>query len=375
MPAALIGKNLVTNFGLKTAISSILIGNLILWLISISIITMSLQERKNSIQNIGSYLGGLAAKFAGIVLTIAFVNWFILQISITMTTLKPYITLGPDFSLLRLGAGIGFLISLLSMGGIQLIKWLTTLTFPLIIGYYLLMSLGNNTNIPTHINLPITFLSIAPIIFILLPGIINLPTFFRHSKSKADCYLALTLLVLISSFFEISGIWIELHNFQNYFLFAATVCFILWSLVCTNLLNIYYASACWECFFPRFEGAKGYAIIGLIGTAAYTYIQLYSPLLFIENLANGYIATLGVVLLITFLVKLIIRHRPRPLEKTVNSLCWFAGCIAVTFTNIENEAQGMHAIFLGSSISALTFVCVLFFEESIWALKKITRAK
>jgi purine-cytosine permease-like protein len=155
------------------------------------------------------------------------------------------------------------------------------------------------------------------------------------------------------------------------FFSVATVLFLLFKLLSTNLLNIYFASACWESFAPKFEGAKGYAIVGLIGTAAYTFIQVYAPILFLEELANCYIASLGVVLLMAFLVRIVVRHRPRSYEQAINGFCWFIGCLAGTVMMIQSAQDGIEPVLFGVASSALVFLCVIFVEETVWAVNKI----
>jgi hypothetical protein len=141
--------------------------------------------------------------------------------------------------------------------------------------------------------------------------------------------------------------------------------------LCSNLLNIYLASACYETFIPKFEGAKGYAIMGLLGTSAYTFFQISSPIEFLNHLFNNYIAVLGVVLLIAVLSRLIIRHRPRKFEKIINVIGWLVGCCFSTFLVIRNPDAGMHELLISMSASGLFFLCVFFLEETVWSIQKI----
>ena len=378
MPAIIIGSQLAKQYGAGTAICSIFLGNLILWLVGVAIISMAIEDRVNAIENVKRYLGRSGALCMGLVLIIAFLSWFVLYINATTPSIGKYFAIDHGASSVRLGVGLGFFTTLLSIGGIRCIKWITVASFPGVFAYYLYSVLRSEFSITSIEAWGISLPAMITTIMALLPGFVNLPTFFRHAQSRADCYLALTGMTFLISLFEISSIWMEFDPFQNlnigseHPLFSLiTLLFIVLTLICTNLVNIYFASACWESFVPRFEGAKGYAIVGLIGTAGYTFIQIYSPLRFLEDLANCYIASLGIVLLIAFLVRIIIRHRPRQWEKRINGLCWFIGCLMATLSMIRTAHDDTGPLLIGVGSSAFMFLIILFIEETIWSTKKI----
>lgn len=370
-----IGKLLAEQYGTGISICSILVGNLILWLIAITIISMAFEHRSNSIQNVSNYLGKYGALFMWGTLIIAFLNWFVFQINTTLPSIETYFTITNPNTLLRLGAGLGFLTALISCGGITLIKKVTVTSLPIILGYYIYAISQTDYSFSAIDHWGLSLPAIITTVSVLLPGVVNLPTFFRHAQSKVNCYLALTIMTILISFFEISTIWMKFTYTGNYILSILTLCFIVFTLICTNLLNIYFASACWEGFIPQFEGAKGYAITGLLGTVAYTFIQISSPLIFLGNLTNSFIASLGIVLLIAFLMQLIIKHRPRPLEKLINSFCWLIGCIVSTILTIQDATDSVTPLLAGITASAAAFVCILFVEENVWAIRKVLANK
>ncbi len=379
IPVITVGFRLAEKYGAGVAICSILIGNLILWLIAMTISSMAIEDRSNAVENVKEYLGKYGAFFMVLVLLIAFLNWFVLQINTSIPSIGHYFGIEKKDGLVRLGAGIGFFTALVSIGGIRIIKWITTVSFPIVFCYYIFAVLQSNYSLSSAHQWGVALPAVLTTILVLLPGVVNLPTFFRHARTKSDCYLALTIMTLVISFFEIATIWMTFVDGSGVIGFGstssmfslATLLFIFISLVTTNLLNIYYASACWECFAPKFEGAKGYAIVGLIGTAAYTFIQIYTQIQFLEDLANCYIASLGVVLLIAFLVRTIVRHRPRSFQKLINGFCWLVGCLVGTLTIIKNTHDGIDPLLTSVAWSALVFLCIIFMEETIWAIRKI----
>ncbi len=369
--ASMLGKTIAAQYGAGIAICSILVGNLILWLVSLMIISMAFENRSNAIQNVRNYLGKYGSLFMWGLLIISFINWFLLQLNSALPLLGPYFGAEKPGILLRLGAGIGFITALFASGGIRLIKQFTVMSFPAVLCYYLYATFSSGYSFASIQTWGVSASAVTVSVLTLLPGVVNYPTFFRHSQSKADSYLALTIMAFLISFFEIATIWIDFTPTGTSLLSIATLGWIFWNLICTNLLNIYYASACWEGFVPRFEGAKGYAIIGLLGTVAYTFVQVSAPILFVQNLANCYIASLGVVLFIGFLIRLLIRHRPRPKGQAINSFCWLIGCIVATILTIQDNMGSTGPLLAGIGASVVSFLCILFVEENVWAVQKM----
>jgi len=137
-----------------------------------------------------------------------------------------------------------------------------------------------------------------------------------------------------------------------------------------NLLNIYLASACWEMIVPHIKSGKEYAIIGLFGTLTYTFVQISTPVQFMQDLTNAYLTILGVVLLLAYLMRIMIKHRARPYEKKISLTAWLFGCAIATIYETEFFLQGERALLAGVNASILYFLCVIFLEETVWALRK-----
>lgn len=385
----IIGEQIAEKYGSGVAICSILVGNLILWLVGVVIISMANRDRINAIQNVKGYIGRGGASLVALILIFAFLNWYTLQINSTTVMLDTIIDLNSkeqaNFTI-RIGAFFGLLSALLAIGGIRLIKLLSLIFLPILFFLNIYIIITSDVSNAINEKWGLSFYAIISTVLIELPGMVNLPTFFRHSRSRADSYLALTIMTFFISFFEISTIWIRLSNFTNAVLFSQhqysfifhllpLISFIIIMLILTNLLNIYFASACWETFIPRFGGPKEYAIIGLFGTAAYTFFQISPPMLFLLDLTNDYIANLGATLLMAFLIRIVVKHRPRTFERIINFISWIVGSIAATVLEIKYPQQGIQTLLAGIGCSILFFLCVIFIEETIWATKKLDMIK
>lgn len=376
LPAITFGGMLGGVYGSGTALGSIFIGNLILWVIGLAIISMVSNDRINAIENIKDYLGKAGTIIFAVFLVLIFLDWFAFQINSTVFLLNKSLQFDVGMQndmVIRIGATLGLITSLFSIGGIRLLKWVSVISvfFLFFVQVFALFYLGKHL---TFSGFGFSFYAVIATIFLFLPGLINLPTFFRHSYSKADSYLGLTFMMVYYTFFECTGIWIDFNKllydsavgiYIIFFVFLILLSF------CSNLLNIYLASACYETFIPRFVGTKGHAIMGLLGTAAYTFFQISAPIEFVIQLLNAYLISLCTVLLISFLVRVIVNHRPRKTGKAINTMAWMLGCIVATVLKIQTPSDEIHFLLAGMGASMLFFLVVMYIEETIWAAKKV----
>lgn len=220
-----------------------------------------------------------------------------------------------------------------------------------------------------------SFFGTIAVISVTLPGIVNLPTFFRHSKSQSDAYLGLNLMIVFTALFQVTTTVIGFDSSSIFIvedvMYSCLLCFfVLISLFSVNLVNIYFASAGWELIFPHRKTSKEYAVIGLLGTMSYTFLQVSQPMQYLENMASNFIASLGVVLMLAFLVRMVVRHRPRPMEQYVNIGCWLMGAVWGTIVHIQGGLYGAHGIVFSMTVSLISYLCVIFVEETMWALKR-----
>lgn len=127
IPVFSIGGKLSISIGPEKALGSILLGNLILWLIGIGIISMT-DSVNNAIENIAVYIGKTGKYVATLLLVVAFIGWFALQIRSSSVVIEH--TLGGGIhKTIRLGSICGILIAMTSMGGIKTIRWINMCAF------------------------------------------------------------------------------------------------------------------------------------------------------------------------------------------------------------------------------------------------------
>lgn len=384
-----LGEQLANEYGAKVAIPSICIGNLLLWMMGIGITSMTKGRRSDGIQNIKAYLGKTGAIIASVILLIAIITWYVFQINTSTTAMGAFFgsyKFWHQDTLIRIGAAFGLLVALLSMGGIRLIKWACVIAIPFMVGFIAYTIAVSELPINISGSWGISFFAIVTVMAISLPGIIYLPTFFRHSRSKADSFLSLSIVAVVVSFFQMSGIFFGAGNAMQVFLAPlveqaigihqiCTLLFIVLCLISVNLTNIYMASAGWEEILPHHWSRKEYVIIGLMSTAAYTFIQLREPIEFIENMMDDFIWTLGIVLLIDYLLKVTIKYRTRRLERHISNTCWLFGAIIAAIILTRNPQAVNESVVAGICASLVAFMIVIFSEETFWAINVIKTYK
>ena len=368
-----IGGELAKKYGAGTAICSIIAGNFILWLIAIAVISMVDKTRSNAIDNISFYIGKYGGMLAACVLALSFLNWYSEQINISTSLLVHSYTYNASYGgamLIKYGAGLGFITALFSIGGIHLLRKIASISLIPIFAYSLYAIFVSDVSLKLSGTWGLSFPAVLSVVLALLPGVINFPTFFRHSISKSHSIFSLSLIAFFVCFFEISTIWINIEqstkSMHGLILFSI---FIISTQVFCNFLNIYMASACWEAFVPRFEGRREYAILGLFGTLVFALIQIESLMQFLQDLTASYITTLGVVLLLAYLMRTLVRHRVRRLERATSTAALLFGWYLATIYEYKYFPDPTAPVLAGIAASLLFFLIVLFIEETSWAVK------
>ncbi|MBF8263044.1 MAG: hypothetical protein HW387_709 [Parachlamydiales bacterium] len=375
------GWQLKNQFGIGDSIVAIGIGNLIQWLIGLVIIKMSSSNHIDAIENVKKYLGKGSAIGAMLTLIIACLFWFVYQLDAGIQGINHIF---PTDNGIRdnvlWGTALGLCASFLGVNGIRLIKRMNVILFPVLIvsQIYALQFY----HIETPISWGFSLTALGFVVLLTLVGTINLPTFFRHSRSMADSVLALTVIFFFNIFTQLSSVFIDFDQIISFFLNSNIALRVLLTLfvvflVINNLLrNIYFASACWRS--PTLQSLRfsnEYAIIGIAGTFAFFFIPATPPVIFVKDLITDFIANLGLVLLITFMVRVIIRRKPQTFGMMVGSASWLIGCIAATILSLQNPGQTIPNLFISLGLTALFYLMVIYIEIAIWSIKKLMNMK
>jgi len=126
-------------------------------------------------------------------------------------------------------------------------------------------------------------------------------------------------------------------------------------------------------FFKHKQGSKGYAFIGLLGTMIFVFFQSSTFIAFLENLGTVCIANLGAILLVSYILKMIVHHRPRYIDKLSNSICWFLGCLTAVILLRLDPSNVAKATLAGISVSLVAFCIIMFIEEMTWSVHNLPK--
>lgn len=386
LPVMIVGASLAKTQGPGSAILSILIGNLILWIIGLGIYSMA-KSSHNAIENIGEYLGKGTGMFAAILFCFAILIWYSMQIEAAADAIS---LLENTTSHWLMGTTMGLIAAFLSIGGLRLIKWVCVRALPFLFCYMVYAVMTSDRSVPFAGTWGVSLPGILAVVLSWLPGAVSLPTVFRHTRSREDAVLGLSLFTVIQACFGcfiilmgieglegfVSKEWMN-SAFAGYTIFTMT--FILLSMICINLVNIYFASASLEVIFPKSRSAIQFVLVGIGGSALYAAFELLKQssfsilpsLAYFESIAENFIFSLGTVLLVDLLVKIVVKHRPRPLEQFWSSFCWISSCLIAFIMQLNRPSDPNVPLIAGTS-AIILFLVIILIEETIWSTKKLT---
>jgi purine-cytosine permease-like protein len=373
---------LIQKSNFLSAIFTLFLANIILWVIRYIIIKMSFDKRKSSIDLSIEYFGRIGTYFIAVLLLLSTVSWFVLQTSIASNALDVLIKVEQNTGVnkfMQIGVLIGILSTLFCMNGIKVIKWVSMISFPILIIAFIGMIIGSNHSLPSNNGFSISSL---PIILTTSLGItIDLPTFFRHSKSQKDSYKALTVVQVVSFIIGVGGIYlgsillpwfgINENNYfitNNFLLKNSLIIFIFISAICANISNVYSSSVGWEIIAPIFAGIKEYLILGLGITIIYILIVNVFSLELLANLTDYASVNLSFVLVLGYLWKIITKSKICNLEKIIYFYTWALATIINILQIFNLILQNTSALLVGFLI--VFFSLIILLPLSLMKVKK-----
>ena len=377
LPILITSVILIQSTSLVNALLVVLISNLLLWIIRYALISMSHDGRKSTIDISRDYFGnswGLKDKGIYLIAALLLISTAMLFSEETalvckaITSLTP-INEGKDIDpYMQLSVAIGVLSTVFCVSGMIALRWLATISLPIIlVSFIVLLSLSpNNIKFVEH-----TSLSLSGISFMLgvnLAITIDLPTFFRHSRSWKSSVNALTVIQIISFFIGIGGLflgavlspWMTSEISKN-FVFSSTglsiafIVLILLSAVCANVSNVYSASVGWEVMAPKaLVGRKEYLILGLLLTIFFISVVDAVSLKVPLEICDAALINLCLVIIVGFVVFLFTRRSPSCLQRTLYLWSWLSMTTLNTLQIIGVFLQKIPTLTVSAIIAGTT---------------------
>lgn len=335
----------LTNF--SNAIITLIAGNLILYILRLGILAICGSSRKSTLDIARDYVGRIGGYFVAIILLLVSIAWFVAQTTIASNALTYLIQIQEANvnRFIQTAVALGIISTLLCMEGIKVLRYLSTYALPFLILAFVGVLMTSPHPTVTWSTSNISFSGLALIIGTNLGVTADLPTFFRHSRSSRDSHIALILIQILSLglslaslyLFSVINPWVGINeNISHGSLLAFFLIILIFlSNICANVANVYSASVAWEIVAPIFAGRKEYLILGLGLTTIFILIaNIFSVDLFL-SITDGAFMNLCLVMLLAYLIQLLQKRPPGPLEQLIYFLSWALATIVNTFLFLQ----------------------------------------
>lgn len=366
-------------YGFFIAFLILLVGNISIWAIAFTIVQMTANTTKNTLDNVRDYLGVIGSWTVGVVLLVGTIAYYVTQTNLTTETLLSLFPFYEGYQIdkfFQFGVAVGIASVLAIIEGIKGLKWVACISFPIILIAFvgLLIWIPKINPITLAIESSIGGLAIA--LGTSLGVAVDYPTFFQHSKSKKSSLFAVAWIQIITFFIGVGGLY--LGQYVGYsedisgwkvvihgtlFLRALFLLLVFLSCLCVNTVNIYSASIAWELLAPKFLlGKKEYAILGLGLTIIFILTTGLISMQLLLSVSDIALANLCFVLVFGFVGKKIFGE-PFIKEKWVFYFGWLVGGIMTVVAGLH-EPVNLYLLFSGFLVSILT-VCITYVMRKV----------
>jgi cytosine permease len=321
------------------AVLTIIAGNIILWFIRSRLVRMSLEKRLSTLDISRVYFGNTGTYLIATLLLVSTLVWFIAQTTVAGGTLTRLISLHEDPHIdqfTQMSVLLGIITAFLCMEGIVVLRKLATYSFPLLaVAFFAVLYTLPSFSLTGTSSNPLSLAGLTLVLSTNLGISSDLPTFFRHSKSRAESFkalfavqalnigfglLSLLLGALIISNFEVN----EALIIGNNPLRLSLLFFIFLSVICANVANVYSASVGWEILAPRaLVGRKEYFILGLGLTTIFILVSGLIPTEFILTVSDISLVNLCLILALGDIISQMQKKLPSPATQKVYFAAWF----------------------------------------------------
>ena len=368
---------LLSKYNFISALITLILGNFVLFGIRYVFVKMIGGERKSTLDLARDYVGYSGGYVVAVLLLLSTVAWFVTQTTLASNSLEFLVPIreGANISeYIQIAAFLGIVSTLLCMEGIVVLKWISVIVFPItIICLFGIFFAAPPANFPIEY----TGISLSGLPFVIgtsLGVTADLPTFFRHSRSKKDSFYALVAIQIVSLVLSITALYlvnivkpwfgIQENNsaiLSNFTLRTLLLIHIFVSTIAANVANVYSASVAWELIAPKLAGRKEYLILGLGLTTIFILITNIFSLDVLVDVTDGGLVNLSIILLIAFFIKILSKRSPDFWDKVFYFAAWFLSSLINILQRSELIFTGQNAFLLG----VISMICVLIVTSGI----------
>lgn len=333
---------------------TIVVGNALLWFIRLAVVFMSHDKRQSTLDLAREYFGRVGSVVIAVLLLVSTFAWFLTQTTAASNSLTHLITLqeSPEINqFVQVSVVVGLASTLLCMEGMVLLRWLSVLVFPVLVGLFcVIFWLVPHGVVGAERGMSLSGLSL--VLASNLGVTSDMPTFFRHSNSWGDSVRALTVVQVVlvvlglaslyfgavfQGMFEVNAGFILESGGQG--LRVALILFILLSAITSNVANVYSGSVGWEIVAPKqWVGRTEYLMLGLGLTTLFILFSNLFSLGFLLNVSDLALVNFCLVLVAGFLVSRAHGNSPGPFWQGV----YFGSWVLATLVNGLDVGLGLH---------------------------------
>jgi purine-cytosine permease-like protein len=281
LPVIMVGHLICQKFGWLAALLGMGLGNVFLLLIGSVLTSLSAERPQSTVEHAACCFGQPGRVLFASLMMLSMLGWFAIQLNVMSLGVMPLLHLaGVAVSPLILSLSVGLLLTCTMCFGMRAIKWVSNVSAPLL-GLTLLYAVLSATgSMPLAAPLTLSWLGgVSLVIGANIAAVIDLPTFFRHARSKRDARLCILLLYgLIVPLIEAAGIYLfavtgggsvtgVLQAGHGLLWMVWTSCFILLSGWATNYTNLYSALTSSYSLPGRWNPALRTLALGALATA------------------------------------------------------------------------------------------------------------
>lgn len=339
IPLLLAGQTLNQSYGFESAIISIFIGNTILLFLGLITAKMSFEERKTTIENAEKYFGKVGVHFLALILASSLLGWFAIQLNMMSWSIIDLFFLDSSDSLFRIGLNttLGLLITIAAFYGIKSLNALANCTVPLLLAtlFYALFTLEKE---PSTVDHEFSIRGVSIVVGLIIVGVIDFPTYYRHTKSLKDSYISIFLIFgFVLPCLEIIGVYLASNATGESFLnvlkgnhgnlwniwIAFFLIFAGWT---TNNLNIYSGSVYLNYSVKNLSHMQSTLYFGLLGTLCAS-VNLLDHFESVLRVISVFIGSMGAVVITRYFLNQI-QNKSLYLENQLSNLiAWVLGII------------------------------------------------
>lgn len=364
------------------AVLTIIVGNAMLWFIRFAIIAMSYKKRQSTLDISKDYLGNIGSYFIGVLCIISTLAWFIAQTTAASNTLTHLISIQEDPNIdkfTQMSVLLGIISTFLCMEGIVVLRKLTTLVFPFLLIAFIVIMFTLPLSIPQESTAVLSLSGLTLVLGTNLGITSDLPTFFRHSKSFQTSVIALTIIQLMSLVLALCSLYFGMIltstfdvndgivlGMGNEVLRYGLIIFVVLSVICANVANVYSASVGWEVIAPTaLVGRKEYLILGLGLTTIFILVSNIFSIDFLLNSSDSALVNLCIVLVLGYIISRIRKKPPTMIDQGTYFAGWLLSSIANTLQFGNFLRSTLSPLIVGTVVIFLVlFLSIAFFTIS-----------